>query len=176
MQCRTSKLTWPIFVYFRPHYTLCKGSAPQAQSRDGEAATNPVPCSKQHSALVFSTKSSTPITKMGRKHQDKPSHRGRKHETTPHSHLLALPDFLVKAVMNSFMCRVAFLKNVCFLGFFFYLFDLLFKAPLCTNFGRRSRGVSLELSEYSREKSKTAPCTFLLFQSMCKCTVTFSRL
>lgn len=146
MQCGTSKLTWPIFVYFRLHYTLCKGSVLQAPSRDGEAATNPVPCSKQHSALVFSAKSSTPITKMARKHQDEP----------------LLPPFSIVRFLSQgrdeffyCMCIVAFLKC-----FSFHLFNLFFKATLCTNFGRRSRGVSLELSEYSRESSKTAALYF----------------
>lgn len=138
MQCGTSKLIWPIFVYFRLHYTLCKRSAPRAPSRDGEAATNPVPCSKQPSALVFEPKKSTPITKMGRKLWDKPS-------IPPFS----MSDFFVQAVMNSF--------NI---GLFFTCSIYFFKPSLCTNFGRRSRGVSLELSECSRESSKGAALYF----------------
>lgn len=146
MQCGTSKLIWPIFVYFRLHYTLCKGSAPRAPSGDGEAAINPVPCSKQPSALVFKTKKSTPITQMGRKHRDKPS----------------LPPFSTVRFLHQGHYKFVYMNHCFFIKkkqikscLVFYLFDLFFKPTLCTNFGRRSRGVSLELLEYSREKQQS---------------------
>lgn len=76
----------------------------------------------------------------------------------------SLPPFSIVRFLSQgrdefFYVYGCFLK-MCVFFWYFYLFDLLFKASLCTNFGRRSRGVSLELSEYSWEKSETAALYF----------------